>query len=189
MKLVVGLGNPGSQYADTKHNFGFWVIDSFAHKRFLQFRAGKGGYIICKTNEFMLMKPTTYMNNSGIAVNEACRYFDVDTNNVLLVYDDIDLPLGNIRYRSEGGSGGHKGVESVIYHLKENNFSRLRMGIGTNDEMRPREKYVLSPFNKKSHTEVEETIEIACESIEYYLSHTINETMNKYNNCRKEIDE
>ena len=182
MLLIVGLGNPGNKYADTKHNFGFWVVDCFAENKSLQFKAGKGEYLFCKTNNFMIMKPTTYMNNSGIAVKEACRYFNIEPKDILLVYDEIDLPLGTIRYRSEGGSGGHKGVESVLYHLADDSFKRLRLGIATDENMRPAEHYVLKPISKKHREQVEEVVISSAESIDYYLSHSLDETMNKFNN-------
>ncbi|MBC8214437.1 MAG: aminoacyl-tRNA hydrolase [Candidatus Marinimicrobia bacterium] len=181
MNLIVGLGNPGKKYAETKHNFGFWIVDYFAEKSDLQFKAGKGDYLFCKTNELMLMKPTTYMNNSGIAVKEACKYFDIEPKDILLVYDEIDLPVGTIRFRSDGGSGGHKGVESVIYQLEDDKFSRLRLGIATDENMRPAEHYVLKPFSKNHKEQAEEVIKTSADSIEYYLSHTIDETMNKFN--------
>ncbi len=182
MQLIVGLGNPGRKYAKTKHNFGFWVVNAFAEQRTQTFRAGRGSFLYSKSpDETILMLPTTYMNNSGLAVSQACHYFDVTAEDLLLVYDDIDLPLGTIRFRDHGSSGGHKGVESVMAHLNSPDFHRLRLGIETDAVMRPAEKYVLKPFGKKYLPTVQEVIDRAAEAVSYYLDHTITETMNNYN--------
>jgi PTH1 family peptidyl-tRNA hydrolase len=129
----------------------------------------------------MLLKPTTYMNSSGLAVSEACRYFNIPPEQILLVYDDIDLPLGKLRFRSAGGTGGHRGVESVIYHLQTDNFARLRLGIATEEPMRPAETYVLQPFPKGTEEQVTAVINTAVEGLDYFLTHGITATMNQYN--------
>jgi len=181
MTLVVGLGNPGTGYAKTKHNFGFWVIDQLVQNRFLKYKSGKGDYLYAKSGDLILAKPTTYMNNSGIAVGEICRYFDVSTEDVIIAYDDIDLPLGTIRLRPTGGTGGHRGVESIIYHLKSENYNRLRLGIATDEHMRPAEKYVLKPFPEKYNDEIKIVINHACDALDYFLDNGIIEAMNKFN--------
>ena len=181
MTLVVGLGNPGTGYTNTKHNFGFWVIDQFVQNRSLKYKSGKGDYLYTKSENLILAKPTTYMNNSGIAVDEICRYFDVSPKEVIVVYDDIDLPLGKIRLRPTGGTGGHKGVESIIYHLKSEDYNRLRLGIATDEQMRPAEKYVLKPFSKKYNEEIKIVINHACDVLDFLLDNDIVEAMNKFN--------
>lgn len=181
MKILVGLGNPGRKYFKTKHNFGFRVLDRFAEKRSLIFQAGKGDYLLAKTGNLVCIKPTSFMNNSGIPVLNVKQFFKVEPEDFLVIFDDIDLPLGTIRFRKEGGTGGHKGIESIIYQLRSESFNRLRIGIATDEEMRPSERYVLSPFAKQYENEIELTIEKACEGIDYYLSHDIKETMNQYN--------
>ena len=177
----MGLGNPGRKYSDTKHNFGFWVVDRFIEKRSLTFQAGKGDYVIAKRGNIICIKPTTFMNNSGVALLDIKKFFKVEPENFLVVYDDIDLPLGTIRFRKEGGSGGHKGLESIIYQLQSENFNRIRLGIATNENMRPSEKFVLSPFQKDDEELKKEVVERACKGVNYYLSHDIEETMNKFN--------
>ena len=107
----------------------------------------------------------------------------------MVIYDDIDLPLGTIRFRDSGSAGGHKGIESIIYHLRSEKFNRLRIGIATDDEMRPAKRHVLSPFYEKQKELVNEMIEKAREGIEYYLTHEMNETMNQFNEKRKGVDE
>ena len=181
MTVLVGLGNPGRNYSDTKHNFGFWVLDKFAEKRSLKFQAGKGDYLLVKSNNIALVKPTTYMNNSGIAVADYCRYFQNTPEELLVVYDDIDLPLGTLRFKPSGGSGGHKGMESIIYQLESEDFNRLRIGISAENEMGPSERYVLSPFPKDWKEKINEMIEKACDGIDYFLTHDMKETMNKFN--------
>jgi len=185
MTVLVGLGNPGRNYSDTKHNFGFWVLDKFAEKRSLKFQAGKGDYLLVKSNDIALVKPTTYMNNSGMAVADYCRYFQNTPEELLVVYDDIDLPLGTLRFKPSGGSGGHKGMESIIYQLESEDFNRLRIGISAENEMGPSERYVLSPFPKDWKEKINEMIEKACDGIDYFLTHDMKETMNKFNENTK----
>ena len=181
MNILVGLGNPGRNYSDTKHNFGFWVLNRFAKKRSLTFQAGKGDYLLAKKGDLICIKPTSFMNNSGMPVLDVKQFFKVEPEQFLVVYDDIDLPLGTIRFRDGGGTGGHKGIESIIYQTQNEKFNRLRIGIATDDDMRPAEKYVLAPFRAEQKESVNEIIEKACEGIEYYLSHDIKETMNQFN--------
>ena len=186
MTVLVGLGNPGRKYSATRHNFGFWVLDRFAKKRSLIFQAGKSDYLLAKSSDIVLVKPTTYMNSSGVAVADYCRYFQNTPEELLVVYDDIDLPLGTLRFRSNGGSGGHKGVESIIYQLESDYFNRLRMGIASENKMGPSERYVLSPFPKDWKEKVNEMIERACDGIDYFLTHDIKETMNQFNEKNKQ---
>jgi len=185
MNILVGLGNPGRKYSDTKHNFGFWVLNRFAEKRSLTFQAGKGDYLLAKKGDLVCIKPTSFMNNSGMPVLDVKQFFKVEPEQFLVVYDDIDLPLGTIRFRDGGGTGGHKGIESIIYQTQNEKFNRLRIGIATDDDMRPAERYVLSPFRDEQKESVNEMIEKACEGIEYYLSHDIKETMNQFNEKTK----
>jgi len=191
MNILVGLGNPGRNYSDTKHNFGFWVLNRFTEKRSLTFQAGKGDYLLAKKGDLICVKPTSFMNNSGMPVLDVKQFFKVEPEQFLVVYDDIDLPLGTIRFRDGGGTGGHKGIESIIYQTQNEKFNRLRIGIATDDDMRPAERYVLSPFRDEQKESVNEMIEKACEGIEYYLSHDIKETMNQFNEKTKKkgVDE
>ena len=188
MNILVGLGNPGRKYSDTKHNFGFWVLNRFAEKRSLTFQTGKGDYLLAKKGDLICIKPTSFMNNSGMPVLDVKQFFKVEPEQFLVVYDDIDLPLGTIRFRDGGGTGGHKGIESIIYQTQNEKFNRLRIGIATDDDMRPAERYVLSPFRDEQKESVNEMIEKACEGIEYYLSHDIKETMNQFNEKTKKKD-
>jgi PTH1 family peptidyl-tRNA hydrolase len=181
MTILVGLGNPGMKYSDTKHNFGFWILDRFIEKSYLTFQAGKGDYLLAKKGGLVCIKPTAFMNNSGVTLLEVKQFFKVKTENFLIVYDDIDLPLGTLRFRRDGGTGGHKGIESIIYQFQSENFNRLRIGIATDVDMKPSERYVLSPFQREDEEIKNEMIEKACKGIEYCLLHGMNETMNKFN--------
>ena len=187
MKCIIGLGNPGDRYIKTKHNFGFWVIDSYLKNKDIKLKLGKGDYVFTKYDDTLFVKPTTFMNHSGLSVKNIVEYFNIDIQDVIIVYDDIDLPLGSIRFKIGGSSGGHRGLDSIIYHLQNENFLRLKLGIGTDSEMRPSESYVLKPFPLKYQNKIDETIKKACEGLEFLIANSINETMNKYN--RKIIGE
>ena len=181
MKVIVGLGNPGSNYSLTKHNFGFWVIDKLVKQSSLKYKAGKGEYVFAQSNEYMFVKPTTYMNNSGIAIKQFLNYYKLDTSSLIIIYDDIDIDLGRIKFRAKGTDGGHNGIKSIIYHLGTDSFDRLKLGIATSMNMRPSEQYVLKAFPKKYNNLVDEVIENATSGISYYLENGISETMNNFN--------
>ena len=182
MKLIVGLGNPGNNYSLTKHNFGFWVVDSLVKRRSLKYKAGKGDYIVAKDDQCMFVKPTTFVNNSGVALKQIFKYYNnINVNDIIIVYDDIDIKLGNIRFKPSGTHGGHNGIKSIIYQLETDIFDRLKIGIATNLNMRPSEDYVLKPFPAKFKELVNEVIENAGDGIDYYLQFKMRETMNKYN--------
>ena len=182
MKLIVGLGNPGTKYASTKHNFGFWIIDQLVSNRSLKYKLGKGDFIFAKDQECFFVKPTNFVNNSGVALKQILQYYDnIHIDDLIVVYDDIDIQLGNIRFKPAGADGGHNGIKSIIYHLETDTFDRLKVGIATNLQMRPSEKYVLKPFPMKFKKIVNEVIDTTLDGINYYLQYGINKTMNKYN--------
>jgi len=177
--LLIGLGNPRKEYENTKHNMGFWIIDKCANTENISMDKVASNYIYGECDWSILIKPLTYMNDSGLAVREAIDSFKSD--NFLIIYDDIDLPLGKIRYRSSGSDGGHRGIKSIIYNLNYNSFDRLRIGIATSDNMRPAENYVLSPFSRKYEDDLNQTVCYASDSISYYSKNGIKETMNNFN--------
>ena len=182
---VIGLGNPGTQYVKTKHNVGYWLVDKLAKEFNVKFKLGKGEYMLSKSPKISLMKPLNFMNNSGIAIKHYIEYFDIDINNLLVVYDDADLMVGQFKFKSKGSSAGQKGVESIIYHLKTDNFLRLKIGIGHNHKG-PLKSYVLSPFNNQDEEMIYYTIDTCCEAIKFLLENNIKDTMNKYNIKNKE---
>ena len=181
MKCFIGLGNPGDQYNSTKHNFGYWIIDSYLKKNNLKLKLGKGDFVFSKTGDAVFAKTTTFMNNSGPAVKQIMQVFSIDIKDVIIVYDDIDLPLGAIRFRFGGSSGGHRGLDSIIYHLHSEDFLRLRLGIATESNMRPSESYVLQPFPTKYNDDISLVVDQACEGLDFFLHNTMNETMNRFN--------
>ena len=130
MKLMVGLGNPGAEYQNTRHNLGFAVIDQLANQLKVELNKKKFNGLYCKTGEYILLKPQTYMNNSGECVAAFLNYFQIPLDNLLIIYDDIALPLGNFRYRFQGSAGGHNGIKNLIEKLGTTKFKRLKVGIG-----------------------------------------------------------
>ena len=120
MKCIIGLGNPESKYLNTKHNFGFWVIDKLVKQRSLKYKLGKGDFIYASDNQLMFIKPTLFINNSGIVIKQLLNYYDdFNIDDLIIIYDDIDINLGNIRFRKDGADGDHKGIKSIIYHLQK----------------------------------------------------------------------
>jgi len=163
VRVVVGLGNPGSEYHGTRHNIGFAIVDAVAEKIGIEFDAGPGEYHIAGPgggeHNFVLIKPLTYMNNSGIAVKQILEQFAIGAEDLLVVIDDFHLPLGSYRIRQRGSSGGHNGLYSIIYHLQSEDFPRLRFGIaGTTlpaDKSRMAD-FVLAPFEPAEAEQVTE---------------------------------
>lgn len=135
MKLIVGLGNPGKEYENTRHNLGFRIIDHLANKLNLELKKekNKGLYVTGNylNQKIILLKPLTYMNNSGECIRDFVNYFQIPVENILVVYDDLALPLGSFRYRSRGSSGGHNGIKNIIECLGTQEFKRLKVGIGS----------------------------------------------------------
>jgi PTH1 family peptidyl-tRNA hydrolase len=154
-----------------------------AEVRQAAFLPGKGDYVYAEpgSGSPVLIKPTSFMNSCGIAVQDAMTFFGSAPESTLVVFDDIDLPLGTLRFRSRGGAGGHKGVESIIYQLESEDFPRLRLGIASDAPMRPSEKYVLEPFRRNDKPTVEEVILRALEGIDDYLAFGIDSTMTRFN--------
>ena len=180
--ILVGLGNPGTKYSLTKHNFGYWIIDSIIKKSSLKLKVGKGDYIYAKDGDSLFVKPTSYMNNSGLAIKQIIDYYKASIEDLIIIYDDIDLPLGTIRFKDKGGPAGHRGIENIIYQLGSESFLRLRLGIAVDGiQMRPSENYVLSPFPKKCKEEVDLVINKSIDGLDYLLDNGITQTMNKFN--------
>jgi len=173
IKLFAGLGNPGREYGNTRHNVGWMVLDRLAEELGIDFSKEKFKGKVAELRaddgrKIFLLKPLTYMNLSGESVGEITRFYKIKPEEILVIYDDLDLPLGKLRLRLKGSSGGHRGVASVEQHLRNRNFPRLRVGIGRPEGKEEVVNYVLSPFR-------EEEIE------------TLKETIEKAVNCLKEI--
>ena len=178
----IGLGNPGEKYAFTKHNAGFWILDEMASRYKISFKPGKGDYMIAsKSDKLLLFKPITGMNNSGKAVQDISDSWDLMAKEIFIILDDVDLPLGSLRIKPKGGDGSHRGLESVIYSLRTNEFPRLRFGIGTNEQMRPAEKYVLKPFRSDDQFTALEAVKRAADALDSILFKGLEKTMNRVN--------
>jgi PTH1 family peptidyl-tRNA hydrolase len=149
MKLIVGLGNPGKKYETTKHNVGFMCLDYYANQQNQSFTFNRkfNGETL-KIGNLMLLKPHTYMNLSGESVRAIMEYYDIDVEDILIVYDDLALPLGKIRLREQGSSGGHNGIKSITSHLHTDQFRRIRIGIDSNPLIEAKD-YVLGTFSKE----------------------------------------
>ncbi|HID65408.1 MAG TPA: aminoacyl-tRNA hydrolase, partial [Aquificaceae bacterium] len=151
IRLLVGLGNPGKEYEKTRHNVGFMVIDELVKSLRAKKPSEEALSLVYKIRiggkEVFLAKPLTYMNNSGAAVYNLLEEYGLSPEQMIVIYDDLDLPLGTIRLRLKGSSGGHKGVESIIKYIGTQNFPRLRIGIGRPKKKEDVVKYVLSPFS------------------------------------------
>lgn len=183
MIAVVGLGNPGHEYANTKHNAGFWVVDELARRWSIVFKPGKGNFVFAEkqVKNALLVKPTTGMNISGNAVKQVARGWQLPMKDFIVVYDDVDLPVGTLRLRPRGGDGCHRGMESIIYRMGDQNFPRLRVGIATSENTRPAEKFVLRPFRKNDQKTAEEVVIRAADAIEMLLARGLDKTMNSVN--------
>ena len=187
MIAIIGLGNIGDKYANTKHNAGFWVIDELAVRYKLTFKPGKGNYLYAnsQSKNFILVKPTTGMNKSGVAIIEIMQQWNILISSIYVVVDDVDIPLGVLRIKPKGGDACHKGLENIIYQLRSKNFARVKFGIATNENMRPSEKYVLNPFKKDKLADVEQMVKRCADSIQSIMVKGMSITMNKYNSIKK----
>jgi PTH1 family peptidyl-tRNA hydrolase len=183
LRAIVGLGNPGDRYAKTRHNAGFMVIDELARRWQVSFRPGKGNYVFAKSaqRDAILMKPTTYMNNSGQAVRHLIDYFKIATEDCMLVFDDLDILFPEMRLRKQGGAGTHRGMQSVIQHLNDINFPRTRMGIGGDQGRRLSEDFVLENYSTDDLSVLPEQLGKAADALEYWLTNDIDNTMNRFN--------
>lgn len=169
VSAVLGLGNPGRRYARNRHNIGFMVIDRLAFLKSEEFIKGDGPFEFCRiavdSNSIILCKSTTYMNDTGRAAVNICDYFGIPATQLLAICDDCNLPLGKIRYRRWGSDGGHNGLQSIIDHLQNKEFPRLRLGIGLNPPDKALEDYVLDDFAREEIKIVENVIARACDFI------------------------
>lgn len=171
--MVIGLGNPGKKYSETRHNVGYKVVENLANKRNLQFKQVSKNYLLASrktsTDDIALLLPTTYMNLSGLAVKEFYLKNKFDFREMLVVYDDINLPLGKIRLRLKGSDGGHNGLFSIINEIQTTDFPRLRIGIGSNFEKGKQVEYVLSEFEKEEFSVINDSIEKATMICDQFL--------------------
>ena len=185
IKLLLGLGNPGRKYTSTRHNLGYILAELLAKKKKAKFKPGKGEYVFAQIKiedkEIILIKPQTFVNQSGIAAKQCLEDFDLDIENLLVLCDDTNLPLGKIRIRPKGVDGGHNGLKSIIYQLSSLDFARLRMGVGPPPPNVKMEDYVLDKFRPEEEDEVEEMLKQASLTTEEIISLGVAESMNRFN--------
>jgi len=189
LKLIVGLGNPGAAYTDTRHNAGFMLLDKLAgrlkadkekkqHKALVR-QAGAGA------DRLLLVKPQTYMNLSGDSLGEILNFYKDRVDGFIVAHDDMDLPVGKLRFKSNGGAGGHKGILSITNRLGRDEYDRLRIGIGRPDGI-PAEDYVLRSFPVEQRAALDKALDTAVEAVLYWLDEGIIKTMNRYNGDQKD---
>jgi len=189
MYLIVGLGNPGRKYAGTRHNMGFEVVDEVGRENVIRFKATKflayagEGYLgLLKT---VLVKPTTYMNRSGEAVRDFVRYYKIPADELasklIVVYDDVSLPVGRIRIRERGSAGGHNGIKSILYQLETEDFIRVRVGVGGKPEQMDLSDHVLGRVKGDEAIDLARCVLTAARAVEDVVRHGAEFAMNKYN--------
>ena len=180
MKMIVGLGNPGKQYERTRHNSGFMAVDKVAEKLNLNIDKKEFAALTAKNNQVILVKPQTYMNNSGEAVSQIMKYYHIDINDLLIIYDDLDLKYGQLRLRLKGSSGGHNGIKSIINYIHSENFKRIRIGIEKNPLIETAD-YVLGKVEKDKQQLFDDSIEKASQAAIEFITDDFEKIMNKYN--------
>jgi len=187
MKLIVGLGNPGREYRDTRHNVGFVVADEIVRRHNLMLAMAPSQVpdaMIAKkfgADGLLVAKPLTFMNNSGDAVSALARYYDISIGDLLVVVDEVALPFGRLRARARGSAGGHNGLKSVIARLGTSEFARLRLGVGRGDARRDLADHVLSKFEADEQSALGEFITRAADAAEMFAAEGIEKVMNTYN--------
>jgi peptidyl-tRNA hydrolase, PTH1 family len=196
MKLIVGLGNPGEEYVDTRHNIGFMIVDRLSHElatpAAVWTNDSKRKAMVAKAGDILLVKPLTYMNKSGVAVKGLVDYYKLAPSDVWVIHDDIDLPLGKIRIRQKGGTAGHNGVTSILEALQSDAFVRFRMGIGRGKEStgvnenknlshRSVIAFVLSRFNQSEAGSLKHLVKHGTEAVRIALSLGMDKAMNRFN--------
>lgn len=190
VKMIVGLGNPGSKYNDTKHNIGFMAVDRIVKKFDVNFTEDKNfkaeiGSDFINGEKIYFIKPTTFMNNSGIAVKALLTYYNISIKDMIIIYDDLDMEVGKIRFRQKGSAGGHNGIKSIIAHLGTQEFDRIKVGIGRPNGRMTVINHVLGKFDKNDEIMISNTLDKVDNAVNYYLqTNDFQKTMQKYNGLK-----
>lgn len=183
--MIVGLGNPGKQYEKTRHNIGFMIIDKLAQEMGTTVSKKQSNALVEQgkigNNKVLLVKPQTYMNLSGQAVQQLLNFYKEGISDLIVIYDDLDLELGKLRFRDKGSAGGHNGIKSMIQCLNSQDFPRLKVGIGRPPSFMQTADYVLGTFSKEEGPIIDDSMQKACEGIKVWMKEGINITMNKFN--------
>ena len=185
MKLIAGLGNPGTQYRNTRHNLGFDILDALAQSLGVQFdkekHNGQFAQAMYQGEKLLLLKPLTYMNRSGDCIAKHARNKVHEPEDILIIVDDINLPLGRMRLRTNGSAGGHNGLKSIIERLGTKDFHRLRIGVGDNRQGKDLADHVLSKFRPDEKNQVQESIDKSVEAATLWINHQPQDVMNQFN--------
>ncbi|HGI3796773.1 TPA: aminoacyl-tRNA hydrolase [Streptococcus agalactiae] len=190
VKMIVGLGNPGSKYNDTKHNIGFMAVDRIVKNLDVNFTEDKSfkaeiGSDFINGEKIYFIKPTTFMNNSGIAVKALLTYYNISIKDMIIIYDDLDMEVGKIRFRQKGSAGGHNGIKSIIAHLGTQEFDRIKVGIGRPNGRMTVINHVLGKFDKNDEIMISNTLDKVDNAVNYYLqTNDFQKTMQKYNGLK-----
>lgn len=185
--MIVGLGNPGSKYHETRHNVGFMLVDQLAKRENLTFSHDKIfqaeiASTVINGEKVYLIKPTTFMNESGKAVHALLAYYGLDEKDILVVYDDLDMVAGKIRFRQKGSAGGHNGIKSLIAHLKTQEFDRIKIGVGRPKPGMTVVKHVLSKFDTEDRIEIDKALDKLYSAVNFYLQEKdLEKVMRKFN--------
>ena len=183
--LIAGLGNPGPRYAKTRHNLGFMVVDALAERWGVSFHQNKWQSQIAEArfddHQVLLVKPQTFMNRSGEALQQIVRFYQLPPEQVLIIFDDIDIRLGSIRMRAKGSAGTHNGMRSIVQCLQTSDFPRLKLSAGRRPAHMDLADFVLSTFTPQEQPLVEDEVAAACDAVHCWLSNGIVESMNRYN--------
>lgn len=184
MKLIVGLGNPGKQYENTRHNMGYVVIDRYADKYNLKIDknkfGGKYNELIKDGEKIILLKPQKYINLSGQVIKKYIDFYKIDIADILIISDDLDKPIGSYKLRYKGSSGGHNGLKNIEQHLNTDEYRRLKIGISNNKNMDTKD-YVLGKFDKETQKIINEVLDKTNDILDDYLKLSFDNLMNKYN--------
>lgn len=190
MKMIVGLGNPGKEYDKTRHNVGFMVIDNYAKENNISnFKKKFNGLYsvnMCNNESFILLKPQAYMNLSGTVIKKYADFYKIKPEDILVIHDDLDLPVGKIKIKYKGSSGGHNGIKNIIENMKSEMFSRFKVGIGK-DENIPYINYVIGKFNKNELEIISKILDFSSSIINDFINYDIEKVMSKYNGENYEI--
>ena len=189
MKIIAGLGNPGREYENTKHNVGFMTVDILAERLGINIGKQKFKALIGEgrigTEKVILVKPQTYMNLSGESIREIVAFYKIEPEDLMVIYDDIDIPAGTLRIRGKGSAGTHNGMRSVVYQLQDDSFPRIRVGIGGEKGGRNLVAYVISGFPEEDREKMREAILKAADAAECFVTEGISAAMNRYNTRKK----
>lgn len=182
VRYIIGLGNPGPRYASNRHNVGFMFLEKFVQKTGCSSNfVRESNYELAECGGCFLVKPLTYMNVSGQAVKSLMERYSLSANDIIVVYDDVDLPLGKMRIRQKGSAGGHNGLKSIIEALGTNEFVRLRIGIGPKPEGVDLAEFVLSDFSEEERSVLEKVLDVAVEAVKTILTDGVQKAMSLFN--------